>query len=542
MYKRQLCYFVVVCLYAVNAPIWDEYYSVLEYFNHFLSSNSFLEKATIFFTNQHNGHRLYLNNLLLTAFYYVFGQINFKALTLIGNLFLVGIFYVFYKAYKLESYKWNVLVVATLLVNFQYYTVSVMEIASIEFFGAFFLVFLSLYLLTKEKKVAFFIAIFLGLLGAYTCAHGVLLAPVAFLFLILKKNYKKAIVWFVINAPLIYVYTLDLKKGWGSEKIDVFANLFQHTSEVTLFFLKMLGANILVFGDLRSVTPYIGALILLITVIQLFKLFQKKELLLIVSLLLILGSLLLISVGRLQLALPYEFRFRLYSSILIVLLYISFLRLYNSQLNSIIQKIIVLCSVFYFVSTFFTYRDYLSNWHNRYQVNKDCYLTNTIQSYSYRCPSQKKAVRFLKEAKELGYYTHHTTSCVVKQSEIGDELTIDLKNLITSNAFILSATINLIDSNLIVKGWGFLKGFHNLENEYFLMFTNNENQILFETLDVIRPNIRFRVNAPNDYIGFEKVIPKTCLKKGSYQINVLLYAKDEKVCYSKLMYQNYQID
>ncbi|MFK7900479.1 MAG: hypothetical protein AB8B61_06945 [Cyclobacteriaceae bacterium] len=539
-------YFIIFFQYSINAPIWDEYYTVIEFFNQFLELHSFTEKLISFFTFQHNGHRLFLDNILLIGHYYVTGFVNFQALTFLGNCMLIGIVALLFKQFLTDAKgRWMVLPVTVLVINFQYYQNTFMEIASIQFFGVILLVFLSLTLLLHNKPVYFITAILTGALGLFTGGNGPLLLPIGTLLLISLKEYKKSVVWFFVFGAFTLLYTHNLKKGWGTTDISLIENLFFNFSDVFIFFCQSLSGPLYPFFHSEVVITICGIFILIGSVYLIVKLLVSKDYLLLAFLLTILATLFLIAISRLQIAKPIESRYNIYGSILYSLLFIAFFRVRNKQASTILIVSSYALVLFYFIMSYVVQLPYIQNWYERAAINQTCIMSNPSVGYGYRCPEQGYAKELLAKSDSLGYYSHKTEqSCgfsfgendftVLKESE---------GKLINDNSIIGLGGFQKTDEFILFDGWCILTKDNHPENDRFLVLTNivNGNSYVFSTHKVIYPGIDFSQKTTHDYVGFEKVLSPNQLPKGTYSLGVLVRSFTTKKEYYKFLHKKITI-
>ena len=89
-------YFYFLVKHMVNAPINDDYTAVLDFLISYQKESSSYEKFKLLFS-QHNEHRLFYNRVITLVSFYIFGQVNFNFLIVVGNLSLGGIFFLLYK-------------------------------------------------------------------------------------------------------------------------------------------------------------------------------------------------------------------------------------------------------------------------------------------------------------------------------------------------------------------------------------------------------------------------------------------------------------
>ena len=89
-----LGYFLFLDKYAVNIPYLDDY-TFFDFLPKLFSEISFGEKVELFF-EQHNEHRIFLNRVFAFLIYWLNGNLNYRVMIFIGNIFLLGIVAIFY--------------------------------------------------------------------------------------------------------------------------------------------------------------------------------------------------------------------------------------------------------------------------------------------------------------------------------------------------------------------------------------------------------------------------------------------------------------
>ena len=133
-----LILFVITCYYwmdlshALNMPIWDDYGAILAFLNRCHDSNSFFSQLKLAF-GKYAEHRVLYARLVSLLDYYVFGEVNFIRLNLIGNLGLIGVAVVLFKTIKDQENKWLIfLPVVLLLFQFQYWSIVMSPLSSLQ--------------------------------------------------------------------------------------------------------------------------------------------------------------------------------------------------------------------------------------------------------------------------------------------------------------------------------------------------------------------------------------------------------------------------
>ena len=85
-------YFNLVTENAVNAPVWDDYDTLLQFLNDFLDKESLRDKISLVFI-QHIEHRLVFLHLVSISVFTLKGDLDFKLLCYTGNVALVVLAY-----------------------------------------------------------------------------------------------------------------------------------------------------------------------------------------------------------------------------------------------------------------------------------------------------------------------------------------------------------------------------------------------------------------------------------------------------------------
>ena len=199
-----LLYFTFIFRYAVNAPLADDFYTVLKFLNDFYPA-AFAEKIKLLFA-QHNEHRLFFNRLTAVVFD-AFGGVNFKYLILFGNILLLGLTWVFFLAFKEKSDKIKYFLPAVLIL-FQpqpagsiFWATSILQNAGVFLFSA-----LAVYFLASKKKYGFLTGTFFSVLAAFSAGSGLFVFAVGIVMLFSMKRVKEALYYIFIGVVIVLVY------------------------------------------------------------------------------------------------------------------------------------------------------------------------------------------------------------------------------------------------------------------------------------------------------------------------------------------------
>ncbi len=237
-------FYCFLFLFTVNIPYWDDYDSILNFSNDFQKSN-IGEKIKLIFS-QHNEHRIVFSRIVILISYYLTGKINFKLLTLIGNMSLIGLAVLFLKSVVFLHKKFLYFIpIIFLLFQPQYWGDIYFATPSLANFYALFFAFAALYLLFKQTQRCFLYSLLLALLATFTNANGMLVFLAALPALFYQKKYKEIIIWICVGTVCILVYSHGYIKP--AYHPDIFNSVFVHPCYTIIYFFTFLG---LCFSDI----------------------------------------------------------------------------------------------------------------------------------------------------------------------------------------------------------------------------------------------------------------------------------------------------
>lgn len=198
-------FFALIVLLSRNIPISDDY-SMLTLIINIINSSGPYEVLSYIF-QQHNEHRIATTKIIFYFYYLIFGDINFKWLILLGNLFQLLTFYLLISFFKIENYK-NFILLAISLIFFSFGSAesSLMAMAAISNYLVITLMVLAIYFVNKDQKYSLFLAIIFSIAAVYTQGNGLIAPFIVSGYFFAKKLYLKGTVTFFIALIFIYVY------------------------------------------------------------------------------------------------------------------------------------------------------------------------------------------------------------------------------------------------------------------------------------------------------------------------------------------------
>ena len=234
-------YYGLVLLYNVNAPVSDDFGIAFLFMNEYVDQVFLMEKLRVLFS-QHAEHRLMVPHLMVLLDYYIEGHVNFYTLGIIGNLGLIGILWLFYKAGGEMQYKILFFCPVVLLVlQIQHWEIIPFPTAVIQGFFVNFFAFLSLYLLEKEKKTAVATAFIAFFLATFSSGSGMMAFLPGIVILIVRRRFKTLGVWILFGVTVIYFYFYHYSYTNTANPLDLVMN---HTVELAMRFFAAVGGFI----------------------------------------------------------------------------------------------------------------------------------------------------------------------------------------------------------------------------------------------------------------------------------------------------------
>ncbi len=202
-----LFYFFCIFIFSVNVPFWDDYDSLKQHMD-FLSTSDTQERISILF-KQHNEHRIVFNKTVFVLYDFLFQEINFKFLPLIGNSALLILFLFFYKSFVSAKNKPVLLIpIAWTLFQLANWRNMTWTLASLSNLYVLCFAGISFYFLSIERASRFYLGFLFAIFAVFTQGSGMGIFPIIWCFLLVTKKYKESILWlagFIIIATIYFI-------------------------------------------------------------------------------------------------------------------------------------------------------------------------------------------------------------------------------------------------------------------------------------------------------------------------------------------------
>lgn len=238
-----LFFFYNIVISTDNIPFKDDYI-LLDSIYQMKTASSFSEWSQAFL-KQVNQHRFAFERTMMWLIYKVFDSENIKAQILIGNSFLLGIFYFFYKIFRSYKLSWLYFVpISLLLFNYTYFENATWGIAAIQNTPIIFFALLSIYLLNLQTQKAFFYAIFFAIITMFTSGNGLGIWIVGILFLIAQMRWKHLGIWLIVAFGVVLFYFQYDYELIPSDRANLLKHPFLNIWFVLAFWGNVFFANI----------------------------------------------------------------------------------------------------------------------------------------------------------------------------------------------------------------------------------------------------------------------------------------------------------
>lgn len=238
-----LFFFYNIVISTDNIPFKDDYV-LLDSIYQMKTANS-LSTWVSTFLKQVNQHRFAFERTMMWLIYKVFGSENIKAQILIGNSFLIGIFYFFIKIFLDFKLSWLYFIpISLLLFNYTYFENATWGIAAIQNTPIIFFALLSIYLLCLQTQKSFYFSILVAILTMFTSGNGLGIWIVGILFLMAQLRWKHLGIWLIVAFSLILFYFQYDYEFIPSDRTNLFKHPFLNIWFVLAFWGNVFFANI----------------------------------------------------------------------------------------------------------------------------------------------------------------------------------------------------------------------------------------------------------------------------------------------------------
>ncbi len=265
--------------YSLNIPWFDDIENIPYFLVNWLKADDFSGKWRALF-RPNNEHRVVGARLVVLLQQALAGEINFRVLAFIGNLSVLGIFWLLVKNFrKTESNILWLLPAALLIFNLQFYAMTFMTIMALQYQLVIFLSFLSFHFLAKNNTLGFWLAVGVAWLDTFSMGNGLMVWPAGVLLLLFQGRWKHLGLWTVLGAAAIFFYFYGYDFVQGNDK--GFAYILANPLKIIVGLGAMAGGIFDIFPTIsfgkRMVIPTVMGFVLLgFTVFWLLNIFSNS--------------------------------------------------------------------------------------------------------------------------------------------------------------------------------------------------------------------------------------------------------------------------
>jgi hypothetical protein len=381
--------------YAANVPIGDDFDAILGFLNAFVQTDSLAEIPALLL-RQHVEHRIVLVRAAALVQYIISGQANFRLLTFFGCLgwlitALVISLYV-RKRYRLPL-DW-VLPIPYILLSFTTHLSMFWAMGSIQNYWVVLFSVLCLICLAEHKVTG---AVLLFPCALFTSGTGIILYPLAAIYLLLQRKIKPFLLFVVPSTTFLLLFFVQYQRIGTSAAPDSLA-------AAAPWFLAFLG-NASGYLPVAVAAGLLGLAGLLAIIVR-----SRDDFLRLLAAFIIVAAV-TATLGRAGLGLAHAMsrHYAMYSLLAAVALYVFALTTITHQGAPRLALLVQIAAILFFAAVLVKYES------AHYFAQMRTERLNSISAFAagdegaLLIPSSSKGATYLREAERLGVYNYRET-------------------------------------------------------------------------------------------------------------------------------------
>jgi hypothetical protein len=326
-----LFYFVIVGHFQYDFPFYDDYNVILKTILDWQNATSYQQKISQLIA-QHNEHRLVVVRSVALLDYFIRGKIVFTDLIWLGNLSLIVVAAILLRSRGSWVVGHSSFIIPILfLFQFQSWDNQFWAMASIQNFGIYAFVCLSIYFATNQKS---YLSLLFAALCISTSGSGIFIVPVILLYYFIDKQWHNLTISGVVLGALCLLYFYHYQPS--AQNGSVIGRLFHgNWLEMAVFFGAFLGNNLYhpVLPFVAPIVGWLGAGWVLYLFFKKYKTVNSTLLYILIFILLTaLAAALLRSSRGLEGA--YPSRYRITSSLFLATLFLTMMQVLETKIKS----------------------------------------------------------------------------------------------------------------------------------------------------------------------------------------------------------------
>lgn len=496
-----------------NIPYADEFEVVLDHLVRLSGSSSLSEWLQSWFSVQ-NEHRMMTSRLLVTALHFGMGEIDFKVLAVIGNLFLFGACGLI--LHHVGTWRRRAIlafVLACVIFQNQQYENFYWGGSSIDHFHVVFLAVFAGVALLARTRFAFGGAILLGTLASFTLTHGFFIWVVGALKLAAEKRWRRLVIWLASFLAAAMIFAIGFRINPGHH-VEVAWNV----PKVLHFWLTLVGSTAAVGNN--HLAPWLALLLLGIFGWLLRSGIAKREPLAVGLTLFCLLSLGMMAVGRVGLwggpGSPLFSRYGILSSFAWALSV--WLVLEEVQYRGWLNWRLLICAALALLSFNLISNIRYAGWGAEFADAREKSVARYFGKTTFEgalfplFPDSRAADRIIHEAAERGIYSLPTPAeCLVFSR---------LRLIKPAAYFVDEITIN--SGTLYLDGWAFPPQRKVRRGQLHVVLSSKQSLRIYRAVPIRRPDVAKAYDL-NDVMhsGFRLALPVSELPPDEYRLGIL---------------------
>ncbi|WP_439557518.1 hypothetical protein [Dyadobacter sp.] len=200
-------FFLILDAHLINIPYTDDF-NLLETVDKLRKAPDLLTASKALF-EQVNQHRFAFERIVMLIMVFVTGTVNIKAQIIIGDLFLLGILYMLFRALKKESIPFYYFIpVPYVLFNLVFWENAYWGIAALQNTPLIFFAWVTAYAVGRGDNKGFYLGLLAASLTTFTSGSGLLAWIIGFIILAFQKRFRLLLGWVAAAAAFVLFYFL----------------------------------------------------------------------------------------------------------------------------------------------------------------------------------------------------------------------------------------------------------------------------------------------------------------------------------------------
>jgi hypothetical protein len=220
-------YGCILQTFWLNIPYFDDH-ALKAFILNFEKANNFSDKFQEII-RQHNEHRIGLTRFVSLLTYWIHGSLDYRWLMAFGNTALLSLTWLFFQVFRDFKFQrgsnhphpwWVFIPVPFLIFSLSNWENMFWGMASVQNLWVIALSLWILYWLSQADQRHFYKACVLSVIVVFTSGNGFLALGIGLGILILKKDFRRSIIWGILLATWLYIYFHEYQKNQANPGIS----------------------------------------------------------------------------------------------------------------------------------------------------------------------------------------------------------------------------------------------------------------------------------------------------------------------------------